>query len=43
MKYGLCVGGRSAGGSMPSGKMVGHEVRESGKRPSSTTTRRVGM
>jgi hypothetical protein len=34
MKSGLCAGGLSDDGSKHLGKMAGHEVRESGERPS---------
>jgi hypothetical protein len=43
MKSGLCVGGHSGEGSMSSCDTAGHKVRESGERPSSAATRRVGM
>jgi hypothetical protein len=38
MKSGLCAGGLNAEGSISAGRMARHEVRESGERPSSTTT-----
>jgi hypothetical protein len=43
MKADLCAGGRSAEGGRALGRIAGHEVRESGERPSSPTTSRVGM
>jgi hypothetical protein len=43
VESGLCAKGLSDEESKSSGKIAWHEVRESGERPSSTTTRRVGM
>jgi hypothetical protein len=43
MKSGLYAGGLSDGGSKTSFEMTGHEMRESGERPSSPATRHVGI
>jgi hypothetical protein len=43
MKLGLYAGGLSIEGSMSSGIMAKHGARESGKKPPSATTRRLGM
>jgi hypothetical protein len=43
MRSGLCVWGFGTEGSISEGKMAGHEVRESGERPSSTSTTRAGL
>jgi hypothetical protein len=42
-KEGFVCGGRSIEGSMSSGGMAGHEVKESGEWPSSVSTGHVGM
>jgi hypothetical protein len=43
MKSGLYDGGLNNEGIISSGRMAGHEMKESGESPSSATTRRVGM
>jgi hypothetical protein len=42
-EVGLVCRGSQRRGGIPSGRMAGHEVRESGERPQPATTRRVRM